>query len=80
MANGLTGKIAITAIITTAVGLTGGSMYRNTEDHVEIRHEIQTGDEKVLSKVMPKIEKIEDTVMDIRLEQREIASHIKRKL
>ena len=80
MANGLIGKVVVGGIVTTAISLTGWGIVnndvRNTAEHVEIRKESLAGEEKVLKKV----DKVYDIVIETQLEQREMSAYIKGKL
>ena len=78
--NGLVSKILAGAIITTAVGAAGTGIVanevRNVKSHEDIRKEALYGDKEILVKV----EKVNDIVTEIRLEQRELAVYLKQKL
>jgi len=80
MPNGLVTKILAGAIITTAVGAAGTGIVanevRNVKSHENIRKEALYGDKEILVKV----EKVNDIVTEIRLEQRELAVYLKQKL
>ena len=80
MPNGLVTKILAGAIITTAVGAAGTGIVanevRNVKSHEDIRKEALYGDKEILVKV----EKVNDIVTEIRLEQRELAVYLKQKL
>ena len=82
--NGITSKIVIGAIVTTAIGTAGTGIIYNRNDAIknfkEIRAEYKEGDEKVLLKLETKLEKLDETVTDMRLEQRALAVYIKDKL
>ena len=75
-ANGSMSKIIVGAIVLTAIGMTGGAFVNNGSEHVEIRKEREQGDKDV----MQKVEKVEDIVTEIRLEQRDLSHYIKAKL
>ena len=80
MPNGMMVKVVAGGIVTTAITIAGWGIVnndvRNTASHTEIRKESLEGDEKV----MVKVDKVEDIVTEIRIEQRDISSYIKSKL
>ena len=82
--NGIMTRIIMGAIITTAVGTTGTGIIYNRNDSIknfkEVRVEIVKGDTELKEKIEKKIEKIEDIVTDIRLEQKEMAVYLRKKL
>ena len=77
MANGLVTKIAGT-IISVSIAATGTGVIanevRNVKSHEDIRKEFAIGDKEILKKV----DKVEDIVTDIRLEQRTMTEILKR--
>ena len=76
--NGALGKVIAGAIITTAIGITGTGIVYNRNDAIKefkaVRSEMAYGDTMVLIKV----DKVEDIVTDIRLEQRTMTETLKR--
>ena len=78
--NGMTSKIIIGAIISTAICITGTGIVYNRNDAIkefkEIRQEYQAGDKEVLGEV----KEVKELVADLRLEQRDLAIYIKQKL
>jgi len=81
--NGLT-KILASAIIVTAVGAAGAGIVnnevRNVSSHETLDNKIEKGDKEVRVELLTKVEKINDTVTEMQLEQRELAVYLKQKL
>ena len=82
--NGLVSKMLAGAIITTAVGAAGTGIVanevRNVKSHVILDDKIEEGDKEVRKEVLAKVDKFNDIVTEIRLEQRELAIYLKQKL